>query len=324
VRAWFAEADLVNTTISGTGQTCCAESQTLKATSAKGQTASISIFAAAGTRRLKMRGAVQEAYAAAAQSDNKSGCSCSTEPAQSQSDASTGSCCSSEPYLPTQSVTFKTDYSLEERSQVPADAEEISLGCGNPIAMANLRPGEVVLDIGSGGGMDSFLAARRVGPSGKVIGVDMTPAMLERATRTAQSSGITNVEFRLGQAEKMPVEDGSVDVVLSNCVINLCEDKGQVFREAYRVLRFGGRLEVSDMVTSAPLPMESRQKAGEWAGCVSGALPESEYLDLIAQAGFSNISTRRSVSAGEEGGVSIYSAIVSARKEAAPQKCCCG
>ena len=122
----------------------------------------------------------------------------------------------------------------------------------------------------------------------------------------------------------MPVPDGSVDVILSNCVINLCEDKGQVFREAYRVLKPGGRLEVSDMVTSGPMPLDLRQKAGEWAGCVSGALPESEYLDLLSQAGFSKISTRRSVSAGEAGGISVYSAIVSARKEEAGGNCSCG
>ena len=197
---------------------------------------------------------------------------------------------------------------------MPPEADAISLGCGNPIAMAGLRPGEVVVDIGSGGGMDSFLAAGRVGPTGRVIGVDMTPAMLERATRAAQKAGIANVEFRFGQAEAMPVADATVDVVLSNCVINLVEDKGQVFGEAFRVLKPGGRLEVSDIVSAGPLPLAARQDAGEWAGCVSGALPEGEYLDLIVQAGFQTPTVRRSPSSGDIAGVPLYSAIVSARK----------
>jgi arsenite methyltransferase len=177
-----------------------------------------------------------------------------------------------------------------------------------------------VLDIGSGGGMDSFLAASRVGPSGKVIGVDMTLEMLERARATASKAGILNVEFREGQAEALPTTANSVDVILSNCVINLCEDKGLVFREAYRVLKPGGRLEVSDMVTDKPLPLEMRGDHGEWAGCVSGALPEREYLDLVAQAGFTNITTRRSASAGEENGVQVYSVIVSALKGTSPEE----
>jgi arsenite methyltransferase len=171
-----------------------------------------------------------------------------------------------------------------------------------------------VVDIGSGGGMDAFLAAKRVGQAGKVIGVDMTPAMLARARRTAEKAGIQNVEFRQGQAEALPVEDGTVDVIISNCVINLCEDKGQVFREAFRVLKPGGRLEVSDIVTSAALPLEARLNAGEWAECVTGALPELEYLDLIAQAGFESSHVLRSASGGKVADADVYSAIVSARK----------
>jgi ubiquinone/menaquinone biosynthesis C-methylase UbiE len=211
-------------------------------------------------------------------------------------------------------VIFTTAYSQEEHAAVPAEADEISLGCGNPIALAAMRPGEVVLDIGSGGGMDAFLASKRVGPTGKVIGVDMTPAMLQRARAAAAKAGITNVEFHFGKAETLPVPDASVDVIISNCVINLCEDKGLVFREAFRVLKPGGRLEVSDMVTGGGLPLEARQDAGEWAGCISGALPEQEYLDLIAQAGFSNVKARRSISGGELAGVPVYSVIASGRK----------
>jgi arsenite methyltransferase len=197
---------------------------------------------------------------------------------------------------------------------VPPEAAEISLGCGNPIALANLRKGEVVLDIGSGGGIDAFLAARRVGSEGKVIGVDMTPAMLARARKTAEKAGVTNVEFRQGQAEAMPVENNSVDVIISNCVINLCEDKGAVFAEAFRVLKSGGRLEVSDVVTSGTLPLEIRYNSHEWAECVSGAIPEQEYLDLIAQAGFDTVQTRRRTHSGSVGGIDVYSAIISAQK----------
>jgi ubiquinone/menaquinone biosynthesis C-methylase UbiE len=259
---------------------------------------------------------------AASQSVSSTG----TQPCCSSKGASAPSaqtCCSGNESLPqdgpAQEILFVTDYSPAERAAVPVEAEAISLGCGNPIAMANLRPGEVVLDIGSGGGMDSFLAAARVGAQGHVIGVDMTVAMLRRAREAARKAAIGNVEFRQGQAESLPVEDGSVDVILSNCVINLCEDKGQVFREAYRVLKPGGRLEVSDVVTQGALPLEARQNAGEWAGCVSGALPEPEYLDLLAQAGFNHITTRRGARNGEAGGVPVYSIIASAHKgEAQP------
>jgi ubiquinone/menaquinone biosynthesis C-methylase UbiE len=161
----------------------------------------------------------------------------------------------------------------------------------------------------------------------------MTPAMLERARASAERSGITNVEFRQGYAEALPVSDGEVDVIISNCVINLVEDKGQVFREAFRVLKPGGRLEISDMVTSGPIPLDLKQSADGWAECVTGALPEAEYLDLVAQAGFGSISTRRSASMGEALGTSIYSVITSAYKPgpaeqtpavAASAQSCCG
>jgi ubiquinone/menaquinone biosynthesis C-methylase UbiE len=225
-----------------------------------------------------------------------------------------------------------------ELSAAPKEAADISLGCGNPIAMAGLKPGEVVLDIGSGGGLDSFLAAGKVGPAGRVIGVDMTPAMLERARASAERNQIANVEFRQGYAEELPVADGEVNVIISNCVINLTEDKGHVFREAFRVLKPGGRLEVSDMVTSGPVPIELRESAAGWSECVTGALPEQEYLDLIAQAGFRNITTRRSTSMGEVAGgvqaISVFSVIASAFKpdpaapksegQASSKSCGCG
>ena len=211
-------------------------------------------------------------------------------------------------------MTFNTGYTSGELSAAPKEAAEISLGCGNPLAMAGLKPGEVVLDIGSGGGLDAFLAAGKVGPTGRVIGVDMTPAMLERARASAERNNITNVEFRQGYAEEMPVADGEVDVIISNCVINLTEDKGHVFREAYRVLKPGGRLEVSDVVASGPVPIEMRESAEGWSECVTGALPEQEYLDLIAQAGFENVTARRSTSMGDALGISVYSVVASAQK----------
>jgi arsenite methyltransferase len=197
---------------------------------------------------------------------------------------------------------------------VPAEAATLSLGCGNPTALASLRPGEVVLDIGSGAGIDAFYAAQRVGAQGRVIGLDMTPEMIERARRAAAAAGFTQVEFRLGQAEDMPVEDNSVDVILSNCVINLVEDKGRVFEEAYRVLKEGGRLSISDVVTAGPLPIEVRGDMAGWAGCVNGALPEQEYLDLVRQAGFTEITAQRTLSSGQIAGVPVYSLAVSARK----------
>ncbi len=332
VRSWFQEAGLVNVIVNCTGQSCCAESRNPEITDEKGRSANISIFVATGTRRIPMRQQVQSRYAAAATTG--CGCGSTAEQATPQAEASSASssccsspaessCCSSQAESTrssssqpaAQEETSAGIYTPQELAAAPAEAGEISLGCGNPIALANLRPGEVVLDIGSGGGLDSFLAAGKVGPSGRVIGVDMTAAMLKRARRSAAKAGITNVEFRQGQAEALPVESGSVDVILSNCVINLTEDKGLVFREAYRALKPGGRLEVSDIVTDQALPLQARLDAGQWAGCVSGALPEQEYLDLIVQAGFKDASVRRSTLAGEGAGVKFYSAIVAAIKK---------
>lgn len=304
LRAWFQQAGLVNVIVDCTGQSCCAQSTNPTLTDHAGREASISVFVATGTRRMTMRDAVQKNYADIARAG-----SCCAPSAASQS-----TCCSAEPV---DAVKFITDYSSAELAAAPREAAEISLGCGNPLALAALKPGEVVLDIGSGGGLDVFLAAKKVIPTGRVIGVDMTPAMLERARETAHRNRILNVEFRQGYAEELPVADGEVDVILSNCVINLTEDKGHVFREAFRVLKPGGRLEVSDTVTSAAMPLEMRRNASEWSECVTGALPEQEYLDLIAQAGFQNITSHRSTSGGDAFGVSVYSIIASARKPGA-------
>lgn len=301
VRAWFQEAGLVNGIVDCTGESCCATSSNPTIRDDQGRQAEISVFVATGTRRMEMRSMVRDAYAAHA--EESSCCSSSTDKT---------TCCGGAEI--TDEVTYISEYSAEELAAAPQEAASFSLGCGNPIAMSNLKPGETVVDIGSGGGLDSFLAAGKVGPGGRVIGVDMTPAMLERARAAAQRSGIQNVEFREGYAEALPVGGNMVDVVLSNCVINLTEDKGLAFREAFRVLKPGGRLEISDMVLGGPIPIEARENAFGWAECVSGALPEREYLDLVTQAGFTEITTRRSPSGGDVVGVPVYSLIVSARK----------
>jgi SAM-dependent methyltransferase len=166
------------------------------------------------------------------------------------------------------------------------DGSNLGLGCGNPVALASLKKGEVVLDLGSGAGFDCFLAAKRVGKTGKVIGVDMTPEMLERARENAEKSGFENVEFRLGEIENLPVADGSADIIISNCVINLSTDKKRVFGEAYRVLRPGGRLMVSDIVLLKPLPKEVRASIAAYVGCLAGASMRGDYLKLIEKAGF--------------------------------------
>jgi arsenite methyltransferase len=176
--------------------------------------------------------------------------------------------------------------------QLPAEVTGLSLGCGDPIALADLAPGQTVLDLGSGGGIDCFLAAQRVGPEGQVIGVDMTPAMIEKANRNKAKVGADNVEFRLGQIEALPLEDDSVDVIISNCVINLSPDKRAVFHEAFRVLKPGGRLAVSDMVTQGQFSAAARADLAAWSGCITGAEDVSVYVEAMQQAGFSQISLR--------------------------------
>ena len=166
---------------------------------------------------------------------------------------------------------------------------DLGLGCGNPQAIAALQPGETVLDLGSGAGFDCFLAVRQVGPTGQVIGVDMTAEMVAKARENAGAAGYANVEFRLGEIERLPVADASVDVIISNCVINLSPDKPQVFREAFRVLRPGGRLAISDIVTTAPLPEEVRNDLALYAGCIAGAATIAELEAMLGESGFDNI-----------------------------------
>lgn len=186
------------------------------------------------------------------------------------------------------STLVELGYDAAEQAAVP-DGADLGLGCGNPVSHAGLREGEVVLDLGSGAGVDCFVAARQVGATGRAIGVDMTPAMLARARANAAKAGVANVEFRLGEIEHLPVADASVNAVISNCVVNLSPDKPQVLREAWRALRPGGRLVVSDLVLVRPLREELRRRADLLVGCVAGASLETEYLEFARGAGFERL-----------------------------------
>ena len=181
-------------------------------------------------------------------------------------------------------------YPIDLLTTVPADVASTSYGCGDPITLASLKPGQTVLDLGSGAGLDCILAAQKVGEIGRVIGVDMTPEMIERAQANAKRVNLKNVEFRHGYLESLPVENNTVDVIISNCVINLSPDKEKVFNEAFRVLAPGGKLAVSDIVTDGPLPKAIKQSLSAWAGCVAGAVEAKDYIGMMKSVGFTNIS----------------------------------
>ena len=202
---------------------------------------------------------------------------------------SKGSCCGGSDCCSDPDPITRDLYDELQRGDVPAAALEASLGCGNPTALAELAEGEAVLDLGSGGGIDVILSARRVGPTGRAIGVDMTDEMLALARRNAAEAQIPNVEFRKGEIEELPLDEAEVDVVISNCVINLSVDKPKVLAEAFRVLKPGGRFAVSDVVVRGEIPTEIRKSLEMWAGCVAGALEEDEYMSLLSDAGFEAI-----------------------------------
>lgn len=196
------------------------------------------------------------------------------------------SCCGSADLA--QTISKNIGYTDEELESIPEGAN-LGLGCGNPVALASLAEGETVLDLGSGAGFDCFLAANKVGRRGKVIGVDMTPEMIEKARENAQKGNCQNVEFRLGEIENIPAADNSVDVVISNCVINLSPDKSRVFQEAFRVLKLGGRLMVSDIVLLKELPEFIRDSITAYVGCISGAMMKDDYIEAIKKAGFREV-----------------------------------
>ena len=216
----------------------------------------------------------------------------------------------------------KLGYTKEDTAAVPEGAN-LGLGCGNPVAIASLKAGETVLDLGSGAGFDCFLAARQVSASGRVIGVDMTPEMLTKARKNAAKGGYANVEFRLGEIENLPVADGTVDTIISNCVINLSPNKGRVICEAFRVLRSGGRLSISDIVATTPLPERFKDDPKLLCGCMSGATPVEELRGMLEEAGFGGISIEEQPSSREfirdwapGTGIEFYlaSAVIQARK----------
>ncbi|NVM03750.1 MAG: arsenite methyltransferase [Candidatus Helarchaeota archaeon] len=212
-----------------------------------------------------------------------------TKTAKGKSRSNVSSCCGTEQIA--EELSKKIGYSEEELKSVPEGAN-LGLGCGNPTALASLKEGEIVLDLGSGAGFDSFLAANKVGKSGKVIGVDMTPEMLDNAKKHAIKGNYENVEFRLGEIEHLPVADNSVDVIISNCVINLSPNKDSVFKEAFRVLKPGGRIMISDIVLLKELPDFIRNSIEAYVGCVAGAILKNEYLDAIKNAGFKDVKIR--------------------------------
>jgi len=223
---------------------------------------------------LVIKKAVRDHYSNAIKVHNQ-GCGCNSS-----------SCCGE-----TSSNTLEKAKMYEDAdfSGLPEDVTGIAFGCGDPVTLASLAPGQTVLDLGSGGGIDCFLAGRKVGDSGHVIGVDMTPDMIDRARANLLKVGAKNVEFRLGEIEHLPVEDATVDVVISNCVINLSTDKPQVFREIHRVLKAGGRMAVSDIVTDGMIPAEIRASMTAWAECISGAWDAKDYVAAIQAAGFVNV-----------------------------------
>jgi arsenite methyltransferase len=224
----------------------------------------------------EIRTFVRDKYAEVANRDSK-GCGCSASP----------SCCG-DPSVSSVELSTLTGYSQEELNDAP-EGSNLALGCGNPLAIASLEKGETIVDLGSGGGFDCFLAARKVGESGRVIGVDMTPEMVARARENARKTDYSNVEFRLGEIEHLPVGDGSADVIISNCVINLSPEKLSVFRETFRILKPGGRLAITDVVASAPLPQELKADLTLLSGCIAGAATIEELNTMLQEVGFTDI-----------------------------------
>jgi arsenite methyltransferase len=233
--------------------------------------------------------------------------------------ARSSSCCCGSDKDQLEGQYSKDIYDPATLAGLSSEVTELSLGCGDPVTIAGLKPGETILDLGSGGGLDCFLAAQRVGPSGYVIGVDMTEEMIARANANKAKAGFNNVQFRLGQIEQLPVENNSVDVIISNCVINLSPNKEAVFAEAFRVLKPGGRISVSDIVTEGKFPSSMREDLEQWSACVAGALELERYLTIMKESGFVQLKVEEKVSAEaiierRDGMPAVYSARITGRK----------
>jgi SAM-dependent methyltransferase len=242
----------------------------------------------------KTKKAIRETYGKIAQTQGSCGCGCGSTQAQD-----------------TGQFAKLVGYSEEELKEIPTEAN-LGLSCGNPTALAGLKKGETVLDLGSGAGFDVFLAASKAGPNGKAIGVDMTPEMIEKARENAQENGIENVDFRLGEIENLPIEDSSVDIVISNCVINLAADKQRVFQEIYRVLKPGGRISVSDIALQKELPSDIRNDINAYVGCVAGAVLVEEYNKIVENSGLKDVKI--TINWGENNPIWIVSINVEAYK----------
>jgi ubiquinone/menaquinone biosynthesis C-methylase UbiE len=302
VYRWFEAAGLPNPIVTSANSNCCATS------CCGGGNAEVSIFVALGAKLVSgnvqdgdtIHRAVREHYGAIARAaDAGTGCGCGCGCGEASENTAL--------------------YDPALLADLPVDVTSLSLGCGDPVTIASLNPGETVLDLGSGGGIDCFMAARQVGETGYVIGVDMTPDMLAKANANKAKMGVTNVEFREGQIEALPVEDNTIDVIMSNCVINLSPDKLSVFREAFRVLKPGGRIAVSDIVTEGDFSLEARQQLEQWAGCVSGAIDINAYTGMILEAGLVDVQVADKVDTTEgierqPGIPRIFSARILARK----------
>ena len=247
-------------------------------------------------RKEQVRESVRDTYAKVAMagvsvSGSSQSTSCCGPPNKSLRTIPTSSCGCGEPGFSAKQMSTTMGYSKEDMSEVPEGAN-MGLGCGNPVALASLKPGETVVDLGSGGGFDCFLAAREVGKTGRVIGVDMTPEMISKARRNAEGAEIGNVEFRLGEIEHLPVADNYADIVMSNCVINLSPDKQGVYRDAFRVLKPGGRLSISDVLTTAQLPEKIRNDLSLLGACIGGAATIGDTEEMLEQVGFTDIKIR--------------------------------
>jgi len=250
------------------------------------------------TSKDKIRQFVRETYGKIARNNEDaaerivlSSCCGETEALIKNNEIKSAECCSSETNYTPEDLSIIMGYSKSDIENAP-DGANLGLGCGNPVALASLKPGETVVDLGSGGGFDSFLAARQVGDTGHVIGVDMTPDMISKARKNAEKAAFTNVEFRLGEIEHLPIADNSADLILSNCVINLSPDKMSVYKDAFRVLKPGGRLSISDIVTKATLPNDIKESLSLVSACVGGAATIQETETMLKQVGFQNIQIK--------------------------------